>query len=102
MSIQIVSKNALIAFIMSASSLSKELVYHLFMPPLFRAKIASKGGSKMKLNDLSNSLLKYMVKQYSENHKRDFSNIEELARLFPDEDIQFIYDALASLKMTVL
>lgn len=52
----------------------------------------------MKLNDLSNSLLKYMVKQYSENHKRDFSNIEELARLFPDEDIQFIYDALASLK----
>lgn len=50
----------------------------------------------MKLTQLSNEYLKYMVKEYSENHKRLFG-WSEIKKLFPNEDDEFICDAFRKL-----
>ena len=48
----------------------------------------------MKLNDLANSYLKMLIREYSKTHQRKFTDWESLRAAFPDIDQQFIYDSL--------
>lgn len=51
----------------------------------------------MKLNDLANSYLKTLIREYSKTHQRKFTDWESLRAAFPDIDQQFIYDSLGVL-----
>ncbi|BBK23850.1 hypothetical protein Aargi30884_27530 [Amedibacterium intestinale] len=51
----------------------------------------------MKLTQLANFYLKYMVKEYSENHQKTFSDWNKLRSMFPNEDEEFICDAFRKL-----
>lgn len=50
----------------------------------------------MKLNQLANKYLEYMVKSYSKTHKRIFG-WDEIRNLYPNEDEEFICDAFRKL-----
>ena len=50
----------------------------------------------MKLTELSNEYLSWMIKSYSKNHKRVFG-WQQIRELFPTEDEEFILDAFRKL-----
>lgn len=50
----------------------------------------------MKLTELSNAYLKYMIKKYSSSHSRNFS-WQEMCDLYPNENEDFISDAFRAL-----
>lgn len=51
----------------------------------------------MKLTQLANSYLKYMVQEYSNTHNLIFSDWNKIRSLFPNEDEEFICDAFRKL-----
>ena len=50
----------------------------------------------MKLPELSNAYLKYMIKKYSSSHSRNFC-WQEIRELYPGENEDFISDAFRAL-----
>lgn len=52
----------------------------------------------MSLTKLANAYLEYMVREYSTTHKKVFSDWNAFQSMFPDEDADFICDALQKLK----